>query len=323
MNTRLLKQIGPYNIIEKIAESGCSTVYLGSADASDQVLVVKVSHGENRHKDEQKYIGKNVFADLIYREVEVLSSLHHPGIVHIFPIPNGSTNRAEYTAKALNMPNHPLYFTMEYLAGGSLRQHMSRIQKYPLEWRLELFYQILVNVDYMHQMGWAHCDLKPDNIFFRQTPQKDEIPLPVLIDMGTVSDSEILDTEIVVSLQYAAPEALKVIYSNMAIEDVGLIPAMLDVRALGAIFYEMVTGKTLIRDKQTDKIITSIINQTHTSIAQTDSKLPANLDPLLQVMLHQEPDKRPPVSHLIEALEIYVSPPPRVSSQRSRGLFGR
>lgn len=322
MGTGLIDSIDGFAIRKLIARSGCSTVYLASPEDTNQVLVIKVSHSEDKQGGKNGYKGKNVYADLIHREVDVLRGIHHPGIVHIFPLPAKKNKKVTYKSRAMNLPDQPWYFTMEYLAGGSLKENMRHIKDFPLSWKLELFYQILIVVDYMHQLGWAHCDLKPENIFFRLEPHKDEIPMPVLIDMGTVSASSELDTELAASPNYAAPEALRVIYGKVPIAQVEIIPALLDVWSLGTIFFELVTGEMLIKSKHMERIVSSVLNHTIPTISGTHPELPSNLDILLNVMLEEDPNDRPPVSDLIEALENRVAPPPRISYRRT-GLFGR
>lgn len=321
--------IKEFRILSAIAQSGCSNVYLALVEETEQVLVVKVALPPHR-RQRGKVISKDVYSDLIDREVEVLRSMHHPGIVRIFPMMSNNNSKGyTYKERLMDDPDRPWYFTMEYLTGGSLKANMQQIRKYPLEWRLELFYQILIIMEYMHEHDWAHCDLKPENIFFRIPPQQDEVPMPVLIDMGTVSDLVVLDNELVASLPYAAPETLQVIYGKRPLDEVDITPEKLDSWALGALFFELVTGERLIRAHKDTEMVSSILNHTYPNIRAVRPELPNNLDVLLSRMLSENPAERVPVSHLIEALEHYAAPPPRVSKQttvgkrRGKGIFSR
>ncbi|MEW5987103.1 MAG: protein kinase family protein, partial [Chloroflexota bacterium] len=126
------------------------------------------------------------YQDLLRHEVTILQELRHPGIVRVYPM--RIDGKVVYTARAADRPDQPWYFAMEYLGADSLDKHLDRIvKKFPLVWSMELFYQLLTVIHFMHQSGYAHCDLKPHNILFRHPPNPSHTPDPVLVDFGSAT----------------------------------------------------------------------------------------------------------------------------------------
>lgn len=116
----------------------------------------------------------------------------------------------EYAVRAISLQNKPWYMVMEYLNGNSLGNNLSAIHKLSLQWKLELFYQLLLPISFIHQKGFAHRDIKPDNIVFRNPIFTNKVPEPVFVDFALATSGEqqraILDNSY--TLEYASPERI-------------------------------------------------------------------------------------------------------------------
>ena len=342
MVLRKKDRVGDFVINRLISESGCACVYDAyHENDSNKRVVLKIAHSDGifrnkkkrQSKDNHQDVTRNreIFYELIQNEAEHLQKLHHPGVVKIHPmIPWDDPNKTVYAAKAIDHPEQPWYLVMEYLPYKSLADYMSKItREFPVQWRLELFYQLLIMVDYIHHKGVAHCDLKPDNIFLRYEPRKDEIPSLVLIDFGTSSKADYLTTEASASLPYASPEALALMYGKGIFDrsQMRIYPDLMDVWSLGIILFELMTGEKIIPDRNDKKdTITNIMHSDLRAISEVTPNLPdvERLDRYQQIMLQKDPNRRPPVHDLIEALDHRIAPPPRiVSVASSGGLFSR
>jgi eukaryotic-like serine/threonine-protein kinase len=260
---------------------------------------------------------RTILDDLLRRETDILTTLRHPGIVRIYPLLIEASGDLVYTARAENVPERPLYYALEYIAGESLGAQASRIANdFPLEWQIELFYQVLVIVDYLHQSGYAHGDLKPQNILFRHTPVPHEVPSPVLIDFGAAIPVEEAGQASASSFTYAAPEALLAGQSGIPRDSIPLYPDKIDVWALGAILFESLTGRPLMMGRTRTEILDAALNDELDSLHDVRPDLPGALDTLMRVMLRRNPETRPAVSQLIRAVEEKLSGlhPPRIGS---------
>ncbi len=303
--------IGPFTIEKSLASSGMATIFVAhETERPDCRVALKVARTDTEHH--------HTFKDLIQHETAVLNQLRHPGVVRIYPLViHGKTL---YSARAASQKDQPFYFAMELLEGEPLSNQMKLItERYPFEWRIELFYQLLVIVAYMHAHDIAHCDLKPDNILFRNRLQIDEIPSPVLIDFGTSSEIDRLTSEPAGTIAYAAPELLLALHAHIDRSQLPpLLPDKFDIWALGAIFFELMTGRQLVRARNKEQAFTSIVKGELPTIASIRPDLPESLDVLLKVMLRRTPEERPPVEQLVRALEEKVSRPPRITHLRRK-----
>ena len=166
------------------------------------------------------------------REIKILSQLNHPNIVKIIQWNIGG-----------DPPNFTPYYVMEYLSGGSLRQHMeekfSRRYVFERKWTINRIILPVCNaLAQAHTEGIYHRDLKPDNIMYTNS-SRSEIKIT---DWGLGKDvtrESIALTAAIGGLGgtpgYCAPEQW------FTLED--KIDGRVDIFSLGIIFYEMMTGK--------------------------------------------------------------------------------
>ncbi len=301
--------IGPYTIYKSLSDDGgMSQVFLAyDTERPSYMAAVKVqiTHNDNR----------TTFQDLLRQEAQFLQRLRHPGIIRIYPL--RIDNRIAYAARAHEHPHQPWYYAMEYInKGDNLDHYIKKIRKLPVEWTIEMFYQLLITVQYIHQRGYAHCDLKPQNILLRRPPSTNESPLPVLIDFGSAANIKQGVQQLSASIRYSSPEVIMAL-SRQDIPPGTLIrhPKKTDVWALGAILFEMLTGRPLINRKRRVDITTTILRGELDSIRSLRPGIHTSLDKLLNVMLQREPDKRPSITELIQAIEerIHSVRPPRIS----------
>ena len=214
----------PYVIKEPLSnKGGMSRLFLAEHRGRPQYkAVIKVHLTGDDHRV--------AFQDLLKKEARILKSLHHPGIVRIYPL--RIDRKTVYTARAHNHKEQPWYLALEYINGKSLAECVDRVaNKFPLEWGIELFYQLLVIVNFMHKLGYAHCDLKPANVLLRYPPNPNQVPSPVLIDFGSASPIGRLE-RLTASIRYSPPEVLMAMdREDIPLEALSLRPDKIDIWA--------------------------------------------------------------------------------------------
>jgi len=296
-----------YRIERSLSESGgMASVFLAGKVSDPKLrLAMKFSRtGNNGPTHEDK---------LLERESELLQKWdwRHPGVVRLYPIQRTDRN-PEYRLKAIEVQDHPYFIVMEYLRGESLTKNLSQIRNFPLEWKLELFYQILQAVSFLHQKGYGHRDIKPDNIMFRVPVSVDQIPQPVLIDFALActddTGSDIVEKSY--TLEYASPE--RVLRSTGMVSNLGLFAKESDIWSLGVICYEILTGEHLFKGSERS-VRTTLIEGTFRSKVQDLSMTKPYLAAFVRGMLQEDPTKRPTVKEIIYAIE-EMFPPPRVKT---------
>jgi eukaryotic-like serine/threonine-protein kinase len=179
----------------------------------------------------------------------------------------------------------------EYLEGETLAQ---RLKQGPLSSHhvLQRAIQITDALDTAHRHGVIHRDLKPANIMLTKSGAK-------LLDFGlakvraveAVAGITAVPTQtipltgegtILGTLQYMAPEQLEGTEAD----------ARTDIFALGAVIYEMATGRKAFEGKSQASLISAIITAAPPSISTLQSLAPPALDHVVQTCLAKEPEAR-------------------------------
>ncbi|MGM0578837.1 MAG: serine/threonine-protein kinase [Myxococcota bacterium] len=220
-------RVGEFDVRDRVARGPATSVYRAvQPDAGDRLVALKVM---DRVEDRLRARDGDL-ANPLWREASLSQSVRDPGIVRIF--------------KTGRLPDGRPYVAMEYVEGPTLRE---RLRDGPLPWReaATLMRQVSATVARLHGAGVVHGDLKPSNLLLR--PLSDGGVRVKLIDFGrarapgrvaTVDHRE-EDAE-GGTPQYMPPEEA----AGGATSRPG------DVYALGAVLYEMLTGKPAIALKR-------------------------------------------------------------------------
>jgi len=206
----LPEQIGPYPILREIGTGGMGSVYAGLQHCPSRQVAIKV-------------IKDGVFADAGLRqrfvsEREIAGAFEHPNIIRVYDAGEDADGQ--------------LYYVMELASRGTLRDFL-RSETMPIRDAVRLVVEVTLAVDYAHQRGVLHRDLKPDNILIGEDKRARVTDFGVAHVLAAASGN---DTE--------CERTLVGSYPYMAPEQAGareLSPAA-DVYSLGAILYELVHG---------------------------------------------------------------------------------
>lgn len=196
-----------YRILRKIRQGGMSTVYLAVQQSVDREVAIKVMSPALNNDPS--------FGSRFYREAKIVGKLSHPNIVSIYDV--GSHK-------------HYNYIAMDYLPGKPLTERIKR--GIPLEESLSIVKDIASALDYAHQQGFIHRDIKPDNILFRADGGAVlcdfGIAKSIKTDLNMTSIGSVLGTP-----HYMSPEQAQGKTINQCA----------DLYSLGIVFYEMLTGQ--------------------------------------------------------------------------------
>ena len=269
-------KLGPYEIQSQVGAGGMGEVYRARDMRLDRTVAVKIlpQHLSDASEARERFD----------REARAISSLNHPNICHLYDI--GQQDGVSYQV-------------MEYLQGETLADRF-RKGPLPLEQVLKTGIEICEGLDKAHRGGVVHRDLKPSNIMLTKSGAK-------LMDFGLAkaavrsvgagaSSSDALDTlshpltaqgTILGTFQYMAPELL---------EGKEADPRS-DIFSLGAVLYEMITGKRAFEGKTTASTIAAILAGEPKPISAVQPLSPPALERLVSACLAKDPDERLQTAH--------------------------
>jgi len=215
-----MEEIEGYRLINKIGEGGMAVVYKGVQISLNRPVAVKVL--------KKKLEDNSLLMEQFNRESLIIACLVNPYIIHV--IDRGITRKG--------MP----YFVMEYIEGSDL-QAAIRTGNLDFNRKLDLIIQICKALSYAHKNGVVHRDIKPSNVLM------DNEGNAKVLDFGiarffTEEDENTVATGsgiVMGTLSYMSPEQL---------EDSGNVTPLSDLYSLGALIYELYTGKKIPRGLQ-------------------------------------------------------------------------
>ena len=289
---------GRYEIMEELARGGSGRIlvvfdrHVGRKIAMKELLS-DISKAPSQDDDPQVTAIRNRFL----REARVTGRLEHPSIVPVYEIgqhPDGS-----------------FYYTMRLVKGTTL---LSAIKKCRSVFdRLELlphFYHVCNAVAYAHSKGVINRDLKPSNVMIGEFGET------VVLDWGLAkikgSDETVFvrhDDEgvgkTVVGQAIGTPSYMP---PEQAEGNIGEIDEISDIYSLGAILYQILTGKTPFSGRTTDEIIRKVLNENVESAVQKDKDIPPELAAIAEKALSKSKDERyTSVGEMIDDLSAYMS----------------
>ncbi len=223
-----LENIGPYEILAEISRGGMGIVYKARDKSLKKTVAIKVLlRGSESSSDELKRFR---------REAEAAAKLQHSNIVPI---------HAVGVCQGLH------YFVMDFIEGEPLSELAARGGVSPRQ-ALDYLEQLADALAYAHAAGVVHRDIKPANVMI------DRHGRPQLMDFGLAKDVT-ADTQLTqVGTTMGTPTYMP---PEQAEGDLAGIDAQSDVYSLGAVLYELLTGKAPFEGATTMAILMKVLEE--------------------------------------------------------------
>lgn len=305
------KKFGHYEIQRELGRGGMATVYEAIDTKLQRKVALKVPH-------------KAVAADPEYmsrflREARSAATLFHPNICPVFEV-----------GEISGTP----YLTMAFIEGKNLSDYIVEEQPLPPKRVANIVRKIAQAMDVAHKQGIVHRDLKPSNIMIDGRKE------PVIMDFGLArrdggtEESKLTQDGLLIGTPiYMAPEVAK--------KGAAFSGPITDVYSLGAILYELLSGKPPYKGT-----VQAVLVQVMRGTPKPPSTHRPDLDPMIEAVclraMAKSPEDRYPTmadfavalkeyiqnadsapSNLVEIVEVEPTPPPArrqdADSGRSQG----
>lgn len=223
------KRFGEYELLEEMGRGGMGVVYKAQHVVSHRVEALKMILNGELASDEEVY--------RFHLEAQAASSLDRPNIVPIYQV--GEVEGRHY-------------FTMKWMRGGSLADHMGQYRGDP-RGAAELLETIALAVHDGHDHAILHRDLKPANILL------DDEGNPHIADFGLAKrldhhgDAQTSSGIFVGTPEYMAPEQVNGQGKSLT--------RAIDVWSMGVILFEILTGQRPFTGKTTEEIIRQVVQK--------------------------------------------------------------
>jgi eukaryotic-like serine/threonine-protein kinase len=271
--------IGDYEVLEEIARGGMGVVYKARQRGANRLVALKmILAGQMASAAER---------ERFLREAELAANLDHQHIVPIYDV-----------AEFQGCP----YFSMKLVEGESLSDQIKALRRsgarHDPVTSARLMTTIARAVQYAHERGFLHCDLKPSNILL------DREGRPYVTDFGLAKraseDSAVsLSGAIMGTPSYMAPEQASGARKGLR--------ATTDVYGLGAIFYELLTARAPFRAETVPETVVAVLERDPVPPRELCPDVPRELETICLKCLEKSPhDRYESAAALADELDRYL-----------------
>ena len=254
-------KIGKYHIIREVGRGSTGTVFLSHDPYYGRDVAIKVYNDPGDEDEGEIHATRKMF----FNEAQMVGRLQHPNVL---PIYDAGEESGRY------------YVVMEHVHGArTLAAYCRPDNLLPIAEVVRVVFSAARALHYAHTRGVVHRDVKPSNIMLTVD---NEVRI---IDFGIAvwRDADISSIRGVAgSPSYMSPEQVKA-------EDLG--PTS-DVYSLGAVMYELLTGRRPFKASNLAKLLHQIVYATPVPVHSLRSEVPEELEEIVWRALHKRPEDR-------------------------------
>src|SRR5262249_16530746 len=271
-------KLGPYEITGAVGAGGMGEVYRARDTRLGRDVAIKVLP--------EAFAKDAILKERFDREAKTISSLNHPNICTLYDV--GHQNGTDY-------------LVMELLEGESLAKRVER-GAMPIAETLRVGMEISDALDRAHRQGIVHRDLKPGNVVLTKSGAKlldFGLAKPHPLTTGSGSSLSAIATQVSPTSPVTREGAVIGTFQYMSPEQVEgrEAGARSDIFALGAVLYEMATGKRAFEGKSQISIASSILEKEPEPISRVQPMTPPALEHVVGTCLAKDPEERFQTAH--------------------------
>ena len=251
---------GRYRVEREISEGGMATVYLAHDERHSRNVALKVLKAE---------LAAVVGAERFLAEIETTAKLTHPHILPLFD--SGEADGF-------------LFFVTPYIEGDTLRDKIDREKQLGIEDALDITKKVASALDYAHEHGVVHRDIKPGNILLSEKGEPTVADFGIALAVAQAGGGRVTETGLSVGTpHYMSPE--------QATGDRDVDPRT-DVYALGCVLYEMLVGEPPYSGTTAQAVLAKILTDPTPAPTRVRVSIPPNVDAAIRKALEKLPADR-------------------------------
>jgi predicted Ser/Thr protein kinase len=261
MEQSATKRFGRYEVVSELGRGAMGVVYKARDPQIDRLVAVKTVSLRGHDADAEKE-----YRMRFLHEAQAAGRLHHPGIVSVFDVGEDEASGDPY-------------IVLEYVAGEALNRVLAREHKLSLGRALQIAEEVARALDYAHEQGVTHRDIKPGNIMITEDGHAK------IADFGIAKLNLAhftLPGRLLGTPAYMAPEQL----SGEGAD------GRSDLFSLGVILYAMVTGHSPFQGDSATTVCFKVANREPVPASALDLELPRVLDAVISRAMAKEPEQR-------------------------------
>ena len=256
LNTALA---GRYEIERELGAGGMATVYLAHDVKHDRHVAVKVLKPE---------LAAAVGAERFIVEIKTTAALQHP---HILPLFDSG------------IADDFLFYVMPWIDGETLRDKLDRETQLGVDEAVRIASEVLDALEYAHQHGIVHRDVKPENILLHGGHAM-VADFGIALAVSAAAGGRMTET----GLSLGTPHYMSPEQATAEKE----ITARSDVYSLGSVLYEMLTGNPPHTGASAQQIIMKILTEAAAPVTQLRKSVPPNIAAAIAKSLEKLPADR-------------------------------
>lgn len=253
------RRLGGYQLVKRIGSGGMGEVYRAVQVALGRQVAIKILSPELTED--------RTFVDRFMTEARAAGKLNHPNVAQVHEV--GESDGI-------------YYYSMEYLAGGSVQERIRGGRALELAESIKVVLGCARALEYAEKHGVIHCDIKPDNLMLTEDDEVRLTDLGIARTVKSMAEKVKQEGGVLGSPHYMAPEQARG----------EPIDHRVDIYALGATFYRVISGRTPFSGKNAREIMEKQVYEEPAGLRSINPEIPQAVCRVVTRMMKKKPEKR-------------------------------
>jgi eukaryotic-like serine/threonine-protein kinase len=282
---------GRYELDGVVGRGGMAEVYRARDIRLDRIVAIKTLRADLARDQ--------IFQARFRREAQSAASLNHPSIVAVY-------DTGEDMATGVPVP----YIVMEFVEGRTVRDLLQDGHRLLPERSLEIIDGVLRALDYSHQAGIVHRDIKPGNVMVTRNGDVKVMDFGIARAMSDAQATMTQTAQVIGTAQYLSPEQARG----------ERVDSRSDLYSTGCLLYELLTGRPPFTGDSPVAIAYQHVRENPIPPSRVDPDVPAWADAIVLKAMAKSPadryqtaaDMRADLQRAASGLPVAAAPPTRV-----------